>query len=82
MTEHQLIYEILSDHDWHSTREFVFTHHLTKASSRIGEMERKNKDFRVERNNTKINGVWWKEYKLKRQAPEQERLMPLSKIYF
>ena len=71
------IYEILKDGEWHSGEELVFTHHLTKFSSRIGEMLRDKKhwpDLKIEFGN---EGKWRK-YRIIKPQPVQQVLIPLS----
>lgn len=73
------IIEVLSDNEWHSNQELIFTHRFTHASQRIGEMLKDKQrwpDFDLEFG-------WdgkWRKYRLKRKEPVQN-FIPISQTF-
>lgn len=77
-SQQKRIYEILQDYEWHTNEEFNFTHHLTHASQRIGEMLDNEKDWPGLKETLEFG--WdgqWRKYRLKRPTPVQT-FMPFS----
>jgi hypothetical protein len=77
ITQHERVYEILSDHEWHSNQELNFTYRLTHAAQRIGEMLSDKERWPA----FDLEFGWdgeWRKYRLKRSEPVQGKLIPLT----